>query len=238
MLSHDTQARLDQARLHENDYRPNDEICRQIGDKVLIMVVAPAAVGKTTVMDRAVQLNDEFARVPIFSTREPRPDDEPGMFRLSPHEDNHVAQLLDKFETRQVVQYAIHPTQGTIYGTEARDYPARYNLLATLSTVVDGLRKLPFEQTHTIGLITDSAHWQKWFNDRYPANHPERGKRAREAVQSLEWLLSDQETLWLYNRPDELDETAQDLIDIVQGTTEPADLRLQAAQLLATARTL
>jgi hypothetical protein len=238
MLSPDVQARLELAHQNENNYLPSDEICRQIGDKVLVMVVAPAAAGKSTVMDAVVGLSGYFARVPVFSTRDARPDDEPGMFRLSPHDDEHVSKLLDKFDANKVVQYAVHPTQGTIYGTETGDYPTKYNLLATLSSVVDGMRQLPFEKTHTIGLITEPEHWRQWFDTRYPADHSERSKRAREAVQSLEWLCQDEQVKWLYNQPDALDETAQNLIDLVQGTREAADLRGDAEQLLAIARTL
>ncbi|HET8709385.1 MAG TPA: hypothetical protein VFL85_03835 [Candidatus Saccharimonadales bacterium] len=238
MLSPETQARLDQARAHENDYRPNASISQQLGDKALVMVVAPAAIGKSTIMQRAVELSDDFAMVPVFSTRDARPDDDPALFRLSPHDDEHVNQLLNKIDAREAVQYAIHPTQGTIYGTEASDYPAKYNLLATLSNVVAGMRELPFNHTYTIGLITDANHWRQWFDARFPVQHKDRQKRLKEAAQSLEWLLADNQVLWLYNQPEAHDETARSLIDLVQDNAEPADLRQQATELLIAAREL
>lgn len=238
MLSPEIQARLNHARYNENDYQPNAAIAEAIGNKAIVMVVAPAAVGKTTVMDQVVHLSPDFGRVPVFSTRDARPDDEPGMFRLSPHDDTHVSQLLDKIERRDVVQYAVHPTQGTIYGTEAGDYPAKYNLLATLSSVVKGMRALPFEQTFTIGLITDPDHWQQWFNERFPDAHKDRRKRLNEAEQSLEWLLGDDQTLWLYNQPGASEQTAQTLIHIVEREDQPKDLRHEAEQLLAATKTL
>jgi hypothetical protein len=238
MLSPEVQNRLDQARAHENDYQPNEVISRQIGAKTIVMVVAPAAMGKSTIMQKAANMSEDFALVPVFSTRNARPDDDPTLFRLSPHDDTHVSQLLDKIDAGEAVQYAVHPTQSIMYGTEATDYPAKYNLLATLSSVVAGMRKLPFKRSVTIGLVTDADHWQQWFTERYPAGHPDRSKRATEAIQSLEWLLADDQVLWLHNQPDAHDQTAQSLINLVNGTGQPANLGPEAQQLLTVARTL
>jgi guanylate kinase len=218
-LSQSVAERLDRARLLESDYRPNEDVCREIGETILAMVVAPPATGKTTVMERAASLDDDFGLVSVFSTRDARPDDKPGMFRIFPHTDEIVTHLLDKIERQEVVNYAIHPTQDTIYGTEAEDYPRRYNLLATLSNGVEQLRNIPFEKTHVIGLATEPDNYAAWFNRRYPEQNKNRARRLGEAGISLGWLLSEENeglVTWVENIEGRADIAAKSIIDIVK----------------------
>ena len=215
MLSPEVAARLEKARSREPDYQPRPEVTRQLGGKSIVMLVGPAAIGKSSVMEKVIQLDPRFKRVPVFSTRTPRPDDEPGMFRNIPHDDEHVTQLLNKIEAGDVVQYAIHPTQGTIYGTDITDYPGEYNLLATLSGAVGQMRRLPFHESHTIGLITPAKNWKEWFTDRYPDGHPERSKRLMEAALSMEWLIEEDiedKVTWILNTPGHPNKAAAEII--------------------------
>jgi len=232
MLHPTLEAELATAREHQNDYLPNAIIGQHLGDKTLCMVVGPAGVGKTTIMNRAVELDPDFGRAAVFCTREPRDDDDPGMFRNMEHDNATVRELLDRIKQKEVVQYAVHPTQGTIYGTEAMDYAAPYNMLATLSGVVEGMRRLPFLQTHTFGVITEPTDWQEWFDERFPVGHPDRTKRLSEARISLDWLLQDRLVLWLRNDRGDIDSTAKRLIAMSRGEIDSEDLRDTATKLL------
>lgn len=204
-------------------------------DKTLVMIVGPSAVGKSSLMNQVVLLDPEFARVSGFTTREARENDEPGLYRYLT---NAAARRV--IEQDEVVQFAIHPTTGDIYGTQPRDYPARYNLLDTLSTVVAGLQSLPFEHTVTISLTTEPAAWQSWLLSRYPdSNDKQRKKRLEEARQSIEWSMAQKsDHYWLVNQPDNLRATAEQLIATVRGNAGQTDAPIQAAQLLTTVKSL
>ncbi len=183
-------------------------------DKTLVMIVGPSAIGKSTLMNEVVRKRADFGRVSGFTTRAPRPNDEAGMYRYFSKEE-----AIQKIEKNELVQYAVFPTTGHIYGSEARDYPAHYNLLDTLANVVDELRELPFENTITISLTARPDQWRNWFLSRYPQANEEAEKRLKEAKLSIEWSLQDPETYWLENAPDQVAQTAKKLIDIV--TNQP-----------------
>ena len=142
MLSPEVEKRLQAAQQNEKNYQPNGEIAAKLAEKTLVMFVGPVAVGKSFLMNHVAEVAGDFSRVPVFTTRKPREDDEPGMFRYLPHDDAHVSELLNKIESREVVQYAIHPTSGRIYGSEISDHPNTYNMLAMLSGGVEHQRHL------------------------------------------------------------------------------------------------
>lgn len=239
MISPDIQAKLDAARRTENTYTPNAQVAGSIKDKTLIMFVGPVAIGKSYVMNHLAKTDDEFGRVPVFTTRDARPDDEPGMFETQPHTDESVSELLDTIEAQNVVQYAVHPTTGRIYGSLPRHYPYKYNMLATLSSVVDPMRRLPFAETIVIGLSAQPDIWRTWFESRYPVANDEKTKRLREATLSLEWLLAPERAefvRWVVNSPNDPDATTKDIINIVkyskQEDTQAKDYAQQTLELV------
>ena len=112
MLSPNVAARANEAAKLQTTYMPNATVAAQLKEKNLVMFVGPASVGKSFLMNRIVERDVDFGRVSVFTTREARPDDEPGMFRNLPHDDANVTMLLDKIQRGEVVQYAVHPTSG------------------------------------------------------------------------------------------------------------------------------
>lgn len=234
MLSGEVQERLNRARERETIYQPRDIVIDEISHKSLVMMVGPVAVGKSYIMNRIAQLDPDFMRSPVFTTREARPDDEPGMFRVQPHDDQSVSALLDQIEKGSVVQYAVHPTTDRLYGTLPADYPAAFNMLPVLSNVVDSLHKLPFKHTYVVGLVTTADAWKRWLNERYPTPSDERTKRLKEAEQSLDWLLNAHDVVWALNVADKPDVTAQAIIDVVKhGKTSDTSASNDAQEILA-----
>jgi hypothetical protein len=236
MLSSETTAKLDQAALQQAAYRPNATIAAQLKEKNLVMFVGPASVGKSFLMNHIMDRDIDFGRVSVFTTREPRADDEPGMFRYIPHDDANVGQLLAKIQSGEVVQYAVHPTSGRLYGSEITDYGKPFNMLPTLSGIVNSLRQLPFETTHVIGLAVDPDIWMGRFYERYPVPSDERTKRLEEALVSLEWLLDPahiQEINWVDNSSSIETEAVQSVINTVKFNkrTDPAALRIAHSML-------
>lgn len=203
-------------------------------DKTLVMIVGPTAVGKSSLMNQVVALDSEFGRVSGFTTREPRENDEPGLYRYLTS-----AAARQLIEQGEVVQFAIHPTTGDIYGTQPQDYPRRFNLLDTLSTVVAGMQSLPFKNVVTISLTTPAAAWRNWLLERYPEPSEERTKRLQEARQSIEWSMAQtSQHFWLVNHPNELHATANELINVVRNGTGQTDTPAEAEDLLLTVKSL
>lgn len=231
MLSPEVEKRLQAAQQNEKNYQPNGEIAAKLAEKTLVMFVGPVAVGKSFLMNHVAEVAGDFSRVPVFTTRQPREDDEPGMFRYLPHDDAHVSELLGKIENREVVQYAIHPTSGHIYGSEISDHANAYNMLAMLSGGVEQLRHIPFKDTVIIGVAVPPPTWQRRLAARYPQPSEEKTKRLKEAVLSLEWLLSHDDVRWVTNAGD-IAATAQETIGIVKYNQQPATGGAQHARQL------
>lgn len=183
--------------------------------KHLVMLVGPSGIGKSTVMNQVVRQSSEFGRVTGFTTRAPRPDDEPGLYRYYTKDEAY-----QKIADGTLVQHAEFPTTGHIYGTELHDYPARYNMKDTLANAVNDFRALPFEDTITIGLTAPAEQWRRWFLSRYPRPSDEALKRLEEAKLSIDWCLTDSRTHWLTNAEGKVAQTATNLIEIV--TTLPS----------------
>lgn len=231
MLSPDIAARVQQAAQQQVTYAPNAAISAQLQEKNLVMFVGPAAVGKSYLMNKIVDHDIDFGRVSVFTTRDARDDDEPGMFRYIPHDDANVTALLGKIQRGEVVQYAVHPTSGRIYGSEITDYAKPFNMLATLSGIVDSLRQLPFETTHVIGLAVDPDIWLQRFNSR-PMTPDDRAKRLSEALVSLQWLLDMahlQEITWVDNSSADESAALQAVIDAVKFNKTGDKLALRTA---------
>ena len=203
-------------------------------DKTLVMIVGPVAVGKSWLMNEVVSQNNQFGRVSGFTTRQPRNNDEPGLYRyLSVDQANVIISAND------CVQYAVHPTTGAIYGTQFIDYPKPFNVLDTLSNVAEQLRNLPFKQSVAISVTTDATAWEQWLLKRYPTASDERTKRLKEAILSIEWSLNQTSNHhWLVNRPEQLTQTADQLITIVESALATTPVPPEAAKLLLKAKSL
>lgn len=179
-----------------------------LGDKTLVMIVGPSAIGKSTLMNEMVRLDDDFAYVRSFKTRAPRPGEQSNYDFI----DRQAAE--DLLSTGQAVTYFEHPTTHDIYGTTGDSYPGRFNLLDTLSGSVDGYRKLPFADTVTISLTAPVDEWRQWFIDRYPTASPEAEKRLAEAALSITWSLEDDQVHWITNTAGNITETAAAAISL------------------------
>lgn len=213
-LSQELQKRLEHAARKQLDYRPAVSVRSKIADKTLVMVIAPTAMGKTFVMNMAVELDDRVARVSVFTTRDPRPDDQAGMFRYYQRNEHDLGTLLDKIDHKKLVQYAIFPHSGQMYGSEPQDFPRSYNLLATLSNSVEQLSRVGFRAAVPVGLIANPKVWCEWFDARYGDRHRDRPARLKEALESIDWLLANDEARWLVNEPGRVENVARQLIKI------------------------
>ncbi len=212
-LSPELQQRFDAATRAQDTYQPSDHVHQVIANKTLVMIVAPAAMGKSYIISHAIAADPQFAQTISFSTRDPRPGDE-GNMRTIPRDEQHITTLLDLIDAGQVVNYAIFPTTGMLYGTDLTSYPGKINLMPTLANSVETLRHTGFGQAITIGLVTHPDTWAAWFDARFPVPTAEKTARLKEAILSLSWLLQDNDVRWLINRDGYGDKTVAELIGL------------------------
>jgi hypothetical protein len=219
MISSQTEKILETMHAIEKTYQPSKEVADSLRQKNLVMLVGPVAIGKSYLIDLIAANNPEFKQVPMFTTRDARPDDKPNMFRIQPHTDASVLNIFEEIKKANLVQYIVHLTTGRVYGTTATDFSAKYNLLPTLPGVVNALTQLPFAKTSTIYLTARPEVWQMWLSSRYPHKDAERAKRIKEAIISLEWALADEQQSnisWVENNIQTPEKTVEDIINIVK----------------------
>jgi guanylate kinase len=195
--------------------------------KTLVMIVGPAAIGKSTLMHAVEQQDDRFGYVRSFTTRPDRLDGKSTYRHISTAE----AEALQT--SGQAITFLHHPTTGMIYGTTLESYGAEFNLLDMLSGSVESYRRLPFKSTVTISLTAPADDWRAWFTQRYPEAGDERLKRLREARISIEWSLSQRTNhAWIVNRPDHLAGSSSELIDLVENGPRSMSTPPEATELL------
>lgn len=213
---------INQLRQKEPNYAPNSSVLARLKQKQLVMLVSPTAVGKSTIMNWITKHDDRFARKSGFTSRPTRANDEPDLYRYVPHTNEGLLRVLRMVEAGELVQYAIHPTTGYLYGTELRDYPKQYTCADVLGHAIAGFRALPTAGSHTFSIVCNPDEWKKRLTARYPdANDPELQKRLVEASINLSWSIQDSKTVWVDNSNGELVTAAHTIIQITTSQENP-----------------
>lgn len=217
-LTQETLARLDTIRAGAQSYSPSDETLQKLTSSILVELIAPAAEGKSRIMDEVAALDSDFSYVTGLTTRPPEERDVPGRYRYF-NSDQEINELADSVDRRELVQYVTHPTTKHIYGSSPEDYRTAYCLLDTLYSAVADLDEIPFKAIFKIAIVSDGAEWMARFLERYPDTNEERAKRLKEAKQCLEWQLHQdpQSIIWIENKKGEASNAAQELVSIVRG---------------------
>lgn len=197
-------------------------------DKTLVMLVAPSAMGKSTIVHEVLACGARFGRVRSFTTRPPRADDAPEQFFYFSH-----AELEQKRATGELITELTFPSTGHTYGTIAESYPGEYCVLETLAHSVDDYRALGFRATITISITAPAKLWRQRFEGRYLQPSSGAQKRLEEAASSIAWSLAQtHDHFWIVN--DQSAATAaQKIIDITLGVSPGDDGRTHAAACLA-----
>lgn len=216
-------------------YQPSDNVAGDLSHKVIVPIVGPFAIGKSTILDTVQKQDEDFAVVHNFTTRSPRADDSTAVYTFLPHNPETLEQLVTERNSGNLVQYAVHPTTGYIYGTNANDYTKDYNIAAVLSGSVDSFRRLHFKSCHVITLIASGDDWLRMFAVRSMGmDQDEVLKRLSESRQSVAWSLAQSDVKWVINRFNDPEATAKRVIEIARKGKEGDDGRAVAEGLLAT----
>lgn len=181
-----------------------------LSNKTLVMLISPSAMGKSTIVQETIRRDTRFRRVRSFTTRPPRPNDEPNQFFYFSKEE-----LGLRREAGEIITEVTFPTTGQTYGSIAESYAGDFCVLETLANSVDQYRDLGFARTVAVSITADADIWRQRFLERYPEPTEDALQRSIEARLSIQWSLSQSnEHVWLINNAPP-DTVARRLIDIV-----------------------
>ena len=217
------------------DYHCNERIAAQLHGKNLLIFVAPASVGKSTLMNALENADEQFSRIGGVVSREARSDDEPGLYRYIPHTSEGLQAFLSKVKAGEVVQYVVHPTKKHVYATEIEDYAGQINMKDVIGQGVAGFRELPVVASYTCSLVCEPGQWRSRLLQRYRPDDPELQKRDSEARMNLMWSLQDKETVFIDNSDGNLESAVQRVQCYVQDpsrTQEQKRLRAMAKAMI------
>jgi guanylate kinase len=223
MLTQNTLQYLDKLYKDQDSYRPSKAIAAQLASKQILVFVGPTCVGKNTIMEAIAATDEHFKIAGTFTSRDPRPNEKG--YTYYENTDEGLRPVLTAIEEHRVVQYAVNPHAHTLYGSELEDYPGEFNVADVFSSAVSQFKRLGFQKTITFSLATDPIPWLEQFERRFPPNHPQRKARRDEAIESIEWSLSQSSKnhFWLINIHGKQAVTAERVIAFVTGASEMKD---------------
>ncbi len=199
-------------------YEGNDEVKKTLSTKVLSLLIAPTAVGKSTIVKEVLGQQTTWSEVGSFTTRPRRPND-PDNYRTG-SEGITTASMIEQINNGELVNYSIHPA-GYIYGTPPESFPSGYNLLPVLPDSVPVLQRAGFKRVETSYIVTEVEAWKIRLGDRI--SDPSISARMEEAVVSLRYGLDNADDLnFIENAggPEGLQIAVQNIIDITLGKHE------------------
>jgi hypothetical protein len=140
------------------------------------------------------------------------------------------AEILAKLSGREYVQAASPAANGNFYGSEPIDYPTPNMGINTLTREYYRLAGAnPFGRLTGVFMVPESFdEWQtRWLSRSagLPADHQ---ARMREARDSLELAVGDQDLYFLLNADGQQESTAKLLRDIAEGYQLPLEDQEQA----------
>lgn len=186
-------------------------------------------------MSEAMRLDDDFGRTGSIGTREILARDDTRFY----HSISQDA-MLTRINECSLVQYVVHPTTHNIYATDLSMYSHPYNMLEALPSVIPHFHRLGFGRLVVVYMVCQPTAWREWFETRYPVQDDERRKRAKEALDNLEWAMTQpaNSLQWVENIPGDQVRTAQRLINITKHNDNTPNLSHLATEMREIATSL
>jgi len=202
-------------------YKPNSCVSRYLSDKTVIPILGPFSTGKSTIMRKMEELDEEVSYVLGFTTRARRPREPDGIYRFIEHTPKKLQGLIDQLSNRDLVQIAINPATQFIYGSDLDSYRTPYNVLDVYTTAIEEFKTLPFASIMLpVYIVAPVDQWLKRIEERQNGIQTASDIRKRwlEAKINLEWAIQHQQNInWVLNDNGNLDKAAQEIIDIARG---------------------
>ncbi len=206
-----------------------------LAEKTIVPVVGISAVGKDTVIERAIELfgtSDDIHRASGFTTRPATGNtaNDTTYRAFLPNTKKSRERIFSAKGKEELIQFKEHPTTGYLYGTTLQDYAGTFNVLPTLSGEVETLRGLGFRACKVIVICTIPSQWHKRIERR---NYTQKALRQRidEGIESLQWAFDNKDTvMWLSNPDGRLDITAERFEELM--TVGDYDAALKKASIM------
>jgi guanylate kinase len=144
---------------------------------------------------------------------------------------------MERLITRGVYAQVAPSLFGDLYATLAEDYSAEgIALLPVLAEAVPAFRALPFKSMRSIFVLPPD--WDTWqYRIRLHNFPPDKlAKRMAEARRSLEFVLADQQTLYVVSRG--VQKATDDFLVLAMGQPLPADVQQDQRDAPGIVRTL
>jgi guanylate kinase len=219
-MNEDLTSLVEKIRVISNNYQPSERISTILSGVVCAPIIGPFATGKSTLMNKMEELDENFAYVRGFTTRPIRQGESPSTYNFYPHTEETLTRLLHELENKEIVQIAVHPTNGYVYGSDLDSYIKRYNVLDVLTSAMDELSTLSFERITPVFIVCPAADWHARIKERgLTGTTDEFRQRFAEARSSLKWALEHRDDIaWVENPNGQLENAASKIMRIV---TEP-----------------
>jgi guanylate kinase len=197
-----------------DDYTPNDRVLAYIMGVHFVGVIGPTAVGKSTLIDRAMQRDSNLHLIRSTTSRPARPGEQDGLdmhFRTAD-------EMIRRIERREYVNAM--QLFDNYYATAPEDYSNKgVSLLPLAAHAARDLALLPFRSVRLIYVLPPSFEvWQERIAGR-ATNGLE--QRIAEAVTSLQFALTTPDIVFVLN--DDLDVATEDFVDGLHGSHSDQD---------------
>jgi guanylate kinase len=190
------QTQLKQLDAQRDDYRYDGT---QISSKTLTVLVAPSAVGKSTIITEVLRLCKErgidAGEVGTLTTRKRRSASDPANYRTADEGITHEW-MIDQISDKNLVNWSLSPT-GDLYGTSADSFANAYNFLPVLPSSIPMLERAGFKEFHIVYITAPAVQWAERLDER--RNDSTFAGRVHEAVSSLEFARHHIDSLHVVN---------------------------------------
>ena len=210
-----------------SNYQPAPHVLDRLKQVNFAAVIGPTAVGKSTLINAAIQREPSIHLVLNNTTRAPRLGERDGIDYLFKSREAMEARIA-KGEYVQVAPSVL----GELYATAPEGYSTEgVAVMAVLGEAMPVFRSLPFQSIRSLFVLP--PNWETWQQRlRLHGFKPEqKAKRLAEAERSLQFALDDSETKLIIN--EDLDTATDDFITLALG--RPLGERLQQDQARARA---
>lgn len=223
---------LEILRALEPTYQPLGHAAEAISEKNLIGFIGAFAVGKTTLIETIARNHDSYSEVMSFTTRPTRGHGD--NYRFLVHGHDTLAELATKAERGELVNMAVHPTTGYVYGTEAEDYKTQNCMLATTSKSYESDKNLPFASVKAVVVVAQPKAWIERISKRV-STPEERKARIREAQLSLEWSLDQSDVMYVDNTSSSIVATTDAVVNFLEEFSPESRVNRKLAQAMLVA---
>lgn len=218
---------LEVLRALEPMYQPLGHAAEAISEKNLIGFIGAFGVGKTTLIETIARNYDSYSEVVSFTTRPTRGQGD--NYRFLAHSHDTLAELATKAGRGELVNMAVHPTTGYVYGTEAEDYKTQNCMLATTSKSYESDKNLPFLSVMPIIVVAQPDAWLERIAKRVNTVQ-DYSARMQEARQSLAWSLDCQDALFVDNTARNIVATGDTVVELLEGRRQQPKAGRQIAE--------